>query len=111
MLNYEQFSLMKPYATFINTGRGATVIEDDLVKAMEEDQTRTALLDVTWPEPPSSDHKFFELDNIFVTPHIAGSQGLEIRRMGEYMLDAYRAHVAGEASEHEVTLEMLKSMA
>ncbi len=111
MLNYEHFSLMQPYSTFINTGRGAQVVEADLLRAMQEDKTRTALLDVTWPEPPAKDHPFFDLDNVFNTPHIAGSQALEIARMGHYMKDAWQAYESGNASEHEVFVEMLSTMA
>ena len=42
---------MKPNAAFINTGRGAQVIETDLVRALREEPGRFAVLDVTWPEP------------------------------------------------------------
>lgn len=111
LLDYELFKRMQAYSSFINTGRGATVVEAGLIRALEEDSSRTALLDVTWPEPAQADHPFFELENVFLSPHIAGSQSLEIQRMGEYMLDAYRSHKAGTESEHEVTLDMLKSMA
>ncbi|MFR1477023.1 MAG: NAD(P)-dependent oxidoreductase [Hydrogeniiclostridium mannosilyticum] len=51
MLNYGLFRRMKPNATFINTGRGAQVVEADLVRA-EEEPGRTALLDVTDPVEP-----------------------------------------------------------
>lgn len=111
LLNYELFKRMKPFTSFINTGRGATVVEEDLVRALDEDRSRTALLDLTWPEPARADHPFFERENVFLSPHIAGSQALEIQRMGEYMLDAYHSHKSGTESEHEVTLDMLKSMA
>ena len=102
---------MKPYSTFINTGRGAQVVEADLARAMAEDETRTALLDVTWPEPMASDNPFFDLKNVINTPHIAGSQQLEVSRMGEYMLEAWRDYEAGTPSPHEVTAEMLETMA
>lgn len=111
MLSYEHFSSLKPYSTFINTGRGAQVVEADLARAMAEDETRTALLDVTWPEPMASDNPFFDLKNVINTPHIAGSQQLEVSRMGEYMLEAWRDYEAGTPSPHEVTLEMLETMA
>lgn len=72
MLNYELFRLMGPYATFINTGRGAQVVLEDLVRAMKEQPTRTALLDVTDPlEPLPSDHPAWQCENILLTPHRA----------------------------------------
>ncbi len=111
MLGYDLFSLMPAHATFINTGRGAQVREDDLVRILAERPDVTALLDVTDPEPPASGHPFYALPNCILTPHIAGSSGDEVHRMGEYMLAAYRALVGGQASACEVTIEMLATMA
>ncbi len=111
ILHKEHFDLMKPYSTFINTGRGAQVVEADLIAALKADVTRTAVLDVTWPEPLPTDSPFYELKNLFVTPHIAGSQSLEIARMGKYMLDALNSYEAEGQSEHEVTVDMLETMA
>ncbi len=111
MLNYSLFSKMQPYATFINTGRGAQVVEADLVRALTEDPTRLALLDVTFPEPPEPGHAFYSLPNVLLTPHIAGSHNNEIARMGKLMLDEYLAFVKGSPLKCEVTVEMLETMA
>lgn len=111
MLNYKLFSLMGDYTTFINTGRGAQVVEADLIRAMKEKPTRTALLDVTFPEPPEDDSEFYTLPNVILTPHSAGSQSDELYRMSEYMLNEYRALTAGEPTKYEVTLKMLETMA
>ena len=111
MLNYDLFSLMGDYSTFINTGRGAQVVEADLIRAMKEKPTRTALLDVTFPEPPEEDSEFYTLPNVILTPHCAGSQSDELYRMSEYVISEYRALVAGEPTKYEVTLKMLETMA
>lgn len=111
MLCYKHFASMPPYATFINTGRGAQVVEDDLVRALVERPDLTALLDVTCPEPPRSDHPFFELKNCFLTPHIAGSIGDEVHRMAEYMADECQKFISGDRTNYEVTEKMLKTMA
>ncbi len=111
MLNYALFSRMKPNATFLNTGRGAQVVEEDLVRALREEPGRTAVLDVTFPEPPEAGHPFYEMPNIFLTPHIAGSSGDETHRMAEYMLDEFRLFVAGKPTRYGVTLAMLATMA
>lgn len=111
ILHYGLFSKMPPCSTFINTGRGAQVREEDLVRALTEDPTRTALLDVTKPEPPAAGHPFYTLDNVILTPHMAGSLGGEIRRMGEWMLDAAEVVTAGGTPDCEVTPAMLASMA
>jgi len=111
MLNYALFSRMLPTAAFLNTGRGAQVVEMDLVRAMQEEPGRTAVLDVTDPEPPLPGHPFYSLPNVFLTPHTAGSTADEVARMGEYMAAAFAAYRAGEQSELEVTLPMLETMA
>ena len=111
MLGYDLFKRMRPNAFFLNTGRGAQVVEDDLVRALKEVPTRYALLDVTWPEPPVEGHPFYTMPNVYMTPHIAGSAGDECMRMGEYMLDEADALKNGRAAKWEVSMEMLKTMA
>lgn len=111
VLNGELFERMKPYATFINTGRGRQVDEKALYKAMKKVKTRTALLDVTFPEPKSPFHFFHRAKNIFLTPHIAGSLGKEVERMAEYMLSESLRIQNGEAPLYEVTIEKLAHMA
>ena len=111
ILKYRHFASMPPYATFLNTGRGAQVVEDDLVRALTERPDLTALLDVTYPEPPAQGHPFYTLSNCLLTPHIAGSAGDEVARMGEYMLAECRAYLSGEPTRFEVTEKMLETMA
>ena len=111
MLNYDLFHLMRENAVFINTGRGAQVVEDDLVRVLQERPDITALLDVTCPEPPVEEHKFYTLPNCLLTPHIAGSAGDEVSRMGEYMLEEYGKYLIGESCKYEVTHKMLETMA
>lgn len=102
---------MLPNATFINTGRGAQVDEGALARAMEEEPDRSALLDVTFPEPPEADSPLLRLPNVFLTPHIAGSMGQEVARMGAYMAEECERVLSGEAARYEVTLDMLETMA
>ena len=111
MLRYEHFSNMRENGVFINTGRGAQVVEEDLVRALRERDDLTALLDVTYPEPPEDGHPFYTLPNCLLTPHIAGSAGDEVARMGEYMLGECRAYLSGGVTRYEVTEKMLETMA
>lgn len=111
MLNYDLFSRMKPNATFLNTGRGAQVVEADLLRALREEPGRTALLDVCDPEPPLPGSPLYTLPNLILTPHMAGSLSQEIARMGLYMQRAYTAYSTGKDSPFEVTLPMLQTMA
>jgi len=111
MLNYELFKRMAPTAVFINTGRGAQVIEADLIRALNEEPLRTALLDVTAPEPPVDGHPFYTMPNVFLSSHISGSLGDETHRLGEYMLDELELYLSGHDLKYEVTLGMLETMA
>jgi len=111
MLNYKLFSMVGKNATFINTGKGAQVVEKDLIKVLKQKPDFTAILDVTMPDPPSDDSEFFTLDNCILTPHIAGSHGKEVHRMAEYMLNEFRLYKDNKPCNYEVTEKMLETMA
>lgn len=111
MLNGRLFDMMKPHAVFINTGRGAQVVESEMIAALEAVPTRAAVLDVTDPEPPRPDSPLYTLDNVFLTPHIAGSLGNEVHRMAEYMYEEFLSFDANKPTRYSVTVEMLKTMA
>ncbi len=111
MLGYRHFAAMLPYATFLNTGRGAQVVEDELAQVLADRPDLTAVLDVTDPEPSPTDHPFYTLPNCFLTPHIAGSLGGEVVRMAEYMVQEYVRYTAGTPCRYEVSLKMLETMA
>jgi len=68
----EFFAGMKPSARFINVGRGSSVVEDDLQKALESGQISGAFLDVFKQEPLPEDSGLWALDNLFISPHISG---------------------------------------
>ena len=111
LLRYEHFSRMKPNAAFLNTGRGAQVEEDGLIRALREEPGRTALLDVTWPEPPEPDSPLWSMRNVILTPHIAGSMNNEVARMGAYMAEEAERIQNGQPTRWEVTRSMLETMA
>jgi len=111
MINKQHFDVMLPNATFINTGRGAQVVESDLFGALNAMPGRTALLDVTDPEPPAADCPFLQMDNVFLTTHIAGSMGMEVQRMGEFIADEFVRYNEGTDLKYQVTLPMLETMA
>lgn len=85
MLNQSLFELMLPNAVFLNTGRGATVNEADLIRILREKPEMMAILDVTYPEPPKEDSELYTLPNVILTPHLAGSLGQEVIRLAETM--------------------------
>ena len=111
MLNGKLFEKMLPYSTFLNTGRGAQVVEPELISILKLRPDITEILDVTAPEPPNEGSELFTLENCILTPHIAGSIGNEVRRMGEYMTAEYRNFIQNKPCQYEVTLRMLETMA
>ncbi|MBQ6823859.1 MAG: hydroxyacid dehydrogenase [Clostridia bacterium] len=111
ILHGRLFETMLPYATFINTGRGAQVVEEELIATLTARPDLTAILDVTHPEPPLEGSPLYTLPNCILTPHIAGSSGREVARMGQYMKEEYERFCQGVPCLYEVTLKMLETMA
>ena len=111
ILKKEHFEMMMPNATFINTGRGAQVNEEGMLEVYEKRSDLCALLDVTISEPPAEGSKFYTLPNIFLSPHIAGSQGWEVRRMAELVIDEFENYLNGRPTLYEIPPEKLAKMA
>jgi phosphoglycerate dehydrogenase-like enzyme len=111
MINAPLLRSMPEAATLINTSRGAVIDEADLCEVLAERQDITAILDVTHPEPPLPDSPLRTLKNVILTPHIAGSIGGEIARMGYWMNDELDLYLAGKPLQHSVSEDMLARMA
>ena len=107
VFNEKLFASMKPGAVFINTGRGRQVNEDDLISVFEKRPDLTALLDVTYPEPPFDGSKLYNMPNVRLSPHIAGSLKDELFRMSDYMIEEFERFINGEEAVHEVKPSML----
>ncbi|MEI6491165.1 MAG: hydroxyacid dehydrogenase [Verrucomicrobiota bacterium] len=102
---------MRPGATLINTSRGAVIAEDEMIGVLRGRPDLSAVLDVTFPEPPASDSPLRSLPNVVLTPHIAGSMQGECERMGSWMADELRRFVGSSPLRYRVTQSMLAKMA
>ena len=71
LMSEAQFSLMKPSAIFVNTGRGKVVDEPALIRALQEGRIAGAGLDVLEEEPPDPANPLLKMPNVVVTPHMA----------------------------------------
>ena len=78
-ISQTELELMKKNSVLVNTSRGGIVNENDLYQALKSKKIRGAGMDVFISEPPESNHPFFELNNILLTPHNAALT-LECRR-------------------------------
>lgn len=72
LLGAPEFARMKPTAILINTARGGTVDESALIAALRENRLAAAGLDVFDAEPPAPDNPLLGMDQVVLTPHIAG---------------------------------------
>ena len=72
MISDREFAMMKPTAIFINACRGPVVDEAALIRAMQNDRIAAAGLDVLEEEPTPEDNPLLDMDNVLVTPHMAG---------------------------------------
>ena len=100
-INKTTLALMKPSAFLINTARGELVNESDLIAALQNQQIAGAALDAFQQEPPR-DKRFFELDNVILTPHAGGNSIEAIERMGLGSAQEVLRVLAGKEPVHAV---------
>ena len=81
LIGERELRRMKPTAVLLNTARGAVIDEAALVKALRESWIAAAGLDVLETEPPKPDNPLLQMDNVVLTPHVAGysADGVEVR--------------------------------
>ncbi|MGI5149428.1 hydroxyacid dehydrogenase [Plantactinospora sp. CA-294935] len=94
MIGAAQLAAMPDGATLINTARGSLVDSDALVAELRTGRI-DAVLDVTDPEPLPPNHPLWDLPNVLLTPHVAGSIGNELLRLGERVVVELERLAAG----------------
>ncbi|MFZ1426123.1 MAG: 2-hydroxyacid dehydrogenase [Geminicoccaceae bacterium] len=90
-----QFARMKQGAYFINTARGPMVNYDDLYQALASRHLRGAMLETFWQEPTPPDAPLLKLDNVTLTPHIAGASTTTVRIAARMVAEEVRRWLAG----------------
>lgn len=110
LLDARRLALLRDGAALINTARGRLIDTDALVRECSGGRL-DAYLDVSEPEPLPHGHPLFGLPNVLVTPHIAGCQGNEVRRLGAYAVDEVRRWTRGERLLGEVSAADLERIA
>ena len=111
LLTRKHFASMRQGATFINTGRGAQVDECGMVDVLKSRPDLTSLLDVQHPEPPNADSELFNLANVHMTSHIAGSTNDEVRRMADFVIEDFKHWTYGEPLRYAVDQNKLMGRA
>jgi len=108
---YEQLSLMKDEAFFLNTGLRGQIDEEALVRVLKEKPSVTVLLDCMWPEENEAEHPIYDLKNAFISPTLAGNTGEEKTVMAMEIIDTFYKYLDNKEITTEITLDMLEWMA
>jgi phosphoglycerate dehydrogenase-like enzyme len=110
MIGAHQLELLQDGAILINTARAWVVDGEALLNELKTGRI-SAALDVFDQEPLPPDNPYRELDNVFMTSHIAGHSVQARHRQGQFMVQEIQRFLSGEALQYQVTADMLDSMA
>lgn len=110
MIRSRHFDLLPPGAVFINTSRGNIVHEQELIASLRPGRF-VACLDVTETEPPSADHPFRSLSNVWLTPHEAGAVAQNLLRIGALVAGELESFTTNGTLRYEVRREQLQTIA
>lgn len=102
LVDAEAFSRMRPGTILVNTARSKCVEVDALTQALKDGTLRGYGVDVYDFEPPAW-HEFFDLPNVIMTPHVAGTTFESNRRMGDTAVDNVLAVKQGRVPPNLIT--------
>jgi len=100
MLGEREFNLMKPSAYLIIVSRAAMVDQAALIEALQQRRIAGAALDVFWFEPLPANHPLLALENVTLTPHLAGATGEVQERHSQIIVDDVMAWMDGRRPAH-----------
>jgi len=110
MIGAAQLARMSDGAWLVNTARGGLVDTDALTAEVVSGRLR-AVVDTSDPEPLPADSLLYDHEGAVLTPHIAGSLGSEVGRMGDLAVTEVERFVAGEPPLHPVVRSDLDRIA
>jgi len=111
MINKDNLKLLKDNAIFINVARGDLVDEDAFINELKTGRI-FACVDVTEPEVPAKDNPLYYLENVVLTPHIAGGHSINGRfEHGQYTVDEIYNFFKSGTLKYEITKEMMAVIA
>ena len=96
LIGAAEFAAMKPGAVVINVGRGPTIVESELVAALQSRRIRGAVLDVFDVEPLPQGHPLYALDNVLMSAHCADRVEGWLETAMTVFLDNHARFLAGE---------------
>ena len=96
MIGRAELDTMNNHAWLVNVARGAHVVTDDLVEALEAGSIGGACLDVTDPEPLPDGHPLWTIGNCLLTPHVGNTPEMGIRLLARRVRDNVARYLAGD---------------
>jgi D-3-phosphoglycerate dehydrogenase / 2-oxoglutarate reductase len=102
LIGERELRRMKPTAVLLNTSRGPVIDEAALVQALREGWIAGAGLDVLEDEPPSPDNPLLGLDNVVLTPHVAGYSANGVQSRWKLSVETVLALARGEPPRSRV---------
>lgn len=100
----QMIDTLPPTAVFANIGRGSTVDETALLKALQENRIAGAVLDVTEVEPLPSEHPFWTMPNVILTQHTGGGQMSEDEGKVSFFVQNVEQFVNQEPLQNQIEL-------
>ena len=91
-----EFAAMKPEAVVINIGRGPTIDEAAMLRALSEKRIKGAALDVFDEEPLPAGHPFYQLENVLLSPHCADHTADWLEKAMQFFIDQFERFRKGE---------------
>ena len=108
MIGFDEIASLKPTSYVINPARAAVVNEEALFEAVESRNIAGAALDVFWHEPLPSDSPWRSLQNVLITPHIAGASDEVRTHQGNMLIEDLRLLRSGEIPQRVVNPSAVK---
>ncbi|WP_292447831.1 hydroxyacid dehydrogenase [Methylibium sp.] len=106
LIDARRLALMKPGAFLVNVARGAVIIEAALIAALRGGRLASAALDVFETQPLTPQHPLLALDNVLLTPHVAGLTAQSMARMSQGTAEEVLRLLAGDRPVNLVNPEV-----
>jgi D-3-phosphoglycerate dehydrogenase len=107
LIGETEINLLKATAYLVNVARGPIIDEQALTKALKENRIAGAALDVFEKEPPDPENPLLHLDNVIVTPHMAGTSEEAMRRLQMTVAEESARILSGSLPRYIVNRELL----
>jgi D-2-hydroxyacid dehydrogenase (NADP+) len=99
IINKQVISAMRPTAFLINIGRGELIDEEALIEALDSKKIAGAALDAFVREPLPSDHPFWKMKNVIITPHVGGASDIYVEQALSIFEENLRRFLEGERKQ------------